>query len=661
MNKKKIPALLITAAVCLWTFPLEAAADDLPHLKTSEVTVENDEVLTLDDGQKWYKVNSFEDNNDYVITVNSPSGKEQLLTLSEGEEDDYVWHYYRQTIVPSTYPKISTLSSWRYALVYSDGKLEPQINFSTGSDMYWEHYGSTLRYNIGDASYYLQYDEDSENPFLLTGDEKLASEVSIYTNGDTLERCITGQPAAESYVLQDSGYAAPVFSVETSDVSIDSISWFVDGEKQFCSSLTFKADTLTGRPAGVHHVWCIIEAHDNSGIHYREKSAEAAFVIAKGVLPDSVLTFSDVHEEYRLIGDAIEKVIQKTGGYIPSLIICSGDLINGPTPDTDVALKRYFPQIVSNLGGLDTVFVAGNHDPAQAASIMSAAAGLGGEDTLTADGGLIFNGSSPDVEKNGRNSLSAKGIVVYGINYEAAVHIKDGQRHISYDSVIGDVDSFLKKAAEDYHGELIVISAHSGMHLLGVQPESVNRNDYQLSKWIGENAYNVDMSYELARTINSYAEKYDMDIVYLFGHDHSRYEAELFLTDGDTLISPIKYADSSYGSQPLKFTYAHAGYLSTVIGSAASKFTFFYRDGDKVNFDLMSVSTDDVIHNEVRTKNTFTPSVRTETTTSSATTVAATSNATDSPQTGDDMNVTAIAVPAFIILLLSRKRKGSNI
>ena len=107
----KLPVIYldyITAAACIWALPLKAAADsDTPHLITSEVTSETDGVLTLADGQKWYKVNSFEDNNDYIITVDSPSGNEQLLTLTEGESKEYVWHYYRQT---SSSPRLSTAS-----------------------------------------------------------------------------------------------------------------------------------------------------------------------------------------------------------------------------------------------------------------------------------------------------------------------------------------------------------------------------------------------------------------------------------------------------------------------------------------------------------------------------------------------------------------------
>jgi hypothetical protein len=136
----------------------------------------------------------------------------------------------------------------------------------------------------------------------------------------------------------------------------------VDGKAQQTDALTFPADSLKNRPAGIHRVCCTVKGHDENGVHYLEMSEEAVFVIAKGVLPDSVLTFSDIHEEYSLIGDAIGTVLTKTGGYIPSLIVCSGDLSNGHTSTEEELLNKYAPRIKPYLGGLDAVFTGGNHD-----------------------------------------------------------------------------------------------------------------------------------------------------------------------------------------------------------------------------------------------------------------------------------------------------------
>ena len=402
-----------------------------------------------------------------------------------------------------------------------------------------------------------------------------------------------------------------------------------------------------------------------------------------------------MHEEYGLISDAIAAVIDKTGGYIPSLVICTGDFVYGPTVEKERELNRYFPQIMAHLGGLDAVFVAGNHDSAAAASVMSSAAGLGADEALSANGGLLFDGDSAANLSHGRNSRSAKGIITYGIHFDAAIRNTAEGICYTYEDVIRDVESFLQKTAAQYHGELVVISAHSGLHVIGEQPESVSLYHLPLSAWLGENMYNVDCSYELAQTINRYAEQYDMDILYLFGHDHSRSEAEMFLTEGDTLFSTMHYADRSIGSQKLHFTYAHAGYLSSVIGCADRRFTFIYRDGSRFRYDLLhsdgsvereeiftaknqykapvsehtaalpvvteaSAASADAQTTTVTNMQTANPSSAPQSQTSAAVTAAGTVASAEKNagvNTGEEQHLTMIAVPALFVLLLSRNRK----
>ena len=616
-------------------------------------------VLVLENGQVWYRVSRFDDDKDYIITVKNRAGEEVMLTASDGEKSHNVWHYYRQTMVSSMTPRYTSLSCSGCYLVCSGENIRSAYTRSISGDSVWEHVGSALRYNEDGTYSYLRYDEDGDVPFSFTQEQDKAAEVNIYTNGDKLERCIVNQPHAESYVTENSGYEAPEFTVGLTDMTVESVKWYVDGEQQICSEPAFTADVLAGRPAGAHRVYCTVEGRDSSGIHYRERSEDALFVIAKGVVPDSVLTFSDVHEEYSLIGKAIETVMQRTGGYIPSLIVCTGDLVNGPTAYTEVMMSTYYPRIKAELGGLDAVFVSGNHDPGEAASAMSAAAGLGAAGILPPSGGTIFDGTSQAVSANGTNSRSAKGVKVYGLNFEAAACEKDAETYNSYEGVLGSVEAFLKAAAEDYRGELLVISAHSGLHVLGMQPESVNLSGGRLYDWIGSNAYNIDRSYDLAQLINSYAEQYGMDIIYLFGHDHSRGETELFMSDGDTLISTKSFSDGTYGTLPLSFTYANAGYLSTVIGSASEQFSFIYRDDGKYSFDLISLAGVPVRHTE------FAAKYRAPETTASTTAAAATTTTTaavaatgkgGSPVTGDGANTLLILLPAAG-LLLSRKRK----
>ena len=657
-----LSSLVILCALCLNYVPVSVSAAGLTLIAVQE---SEPGVLRPDSGQKWYRVNRFEENENYIITLKNRAG-ENLMLAAADDASQYIWNYYRSNMTTSTAPRISALSTGRYRLTCSSGKLTVNDTQYSGGDSDWEYVDSALCYHGDGPVSYLKYDETSAAQFTFTPNRSDASEICLYACGKTLSRCITKQPEAASHVIEGSGYPAPVFTVEVPGVTVDSIKWYVDDAEQSCTELKFTADTLVNKPAGVHRVHCLIEAHDDRGLHYREKSAEAAFVIAKGVMPDSIMTFSDIHEEYGLISDAIAQVIRQTGGYIPSLIICTGDLVYGPTAEKETELRYYFPQIVPQFGGIDAVYVAGNHDSGAAASVMSAAAGLGAEKDLPASGGVIFDGESTAVSQNGRSSRDAKGIIAYGINFDAVIQQTGSGVLYTYKNVLGEVDRFLQETAAQYHGELVVISAHSGLHALGIQPESVNPVQMPLYAWVGENMYNADMSYDLAQLINRYAEQYNMDIFYLFGHDHSRNEAEMLLTDGDTLVSTQHYADRSTGSQPLHFTYAHAGYLSSVIGCADYSFSFIYRDGDHFSYDLLSTANDSIRHDVIKAKHPYEAASEPETTVSAAVTTAqettaASAKKTEAPKTGDHIYWFLPVIPVAVFPVICRKRKSDSV
>lgn len=657
--------VLLTSVMMLCTVCLTCSAFSAsePYCTAIAVANERNGILTLENGQKWYKVRRFENGMDYILTVKNGAGEQQMLAATDSGNTQYIWRFTDYTMTNSVAPRTEYLSTERFTLARNGSHLETYYPGNETGDIIWYHDGTALCFNGSGNISYLKYDAGSDEPFSLTTDRAEAAEVIIYSCGDVLERCITRQPAAESYVIEGSGYPAPVFSVGLSDVTVDSIRWYADGAEQPGNDVKFTAESLKGLPAGVHSVYCQITAHDSDNVFYRERSADAAFVIAKGVVPDSIMTFSDIHEEYELIDTAIAAIMEKTGGYIPALVICSGDFVNGKTAEKEKELKRFFPQMVSHLGGLDAVFVGGNHDSAEASAIMSAAAELGAAKALPAAGGPIFLGESDAVAKNGKNSRYAKSILVYGLNYGGLVKEENGTVRYSYEDVIGDVDSFLKKTAENYHGELVVISAHSGLHVIGLQPESVNPSLSRLYSWSGENMYNVDMSYELAEIINRYAEQYQMDIFYLFGHDHSRNETEMFMTDGDTLTATKRYADLSSDSLTLHFTYAHSGYLSHVIGCANRQFSFLYRDGDIFSIDLMHAEGGIVRHAEIPLKHPYEAPPETTAVTALQNTTQTTAQTTASeaktaaPSTGDDLRILLLAVPAAAVLLLCRKRK----
>ena len=349
--------VFLLCTVCL-TFTVSAASS--PHYTVIAVPHEENGILTTENGQKWYKVKGFENDTQYILTVRDRDGVQNILAVTNDVDTAGIWSFYRSSMSTSTAPRIATLSAAGYSMTCSGNKLMPYYDGVEAGDRTWAHENSMLCWYGSDRTMYLKYNPGSDEPFSMTADRTQAAEVLIYSCGTTLTRCITQQPQAESYVIEGSSYPAPSFSVGLADVTVDSIRWFADGAEQPCGTPVFTADILKDQPAGVHRVSCAVAAHDSDGYHYREQSAEATFVITKGVVPDSIMTFSDIHEEYGLIRDAIRTVMQKTGGYIPALVICSGDFVNGPTMQTDLELSRYFPQIVSALGGLDAVYVAGN-------------------------------------------------------------------------------------------------------------------------------------------------------------------------------------------------------------------------------------------------------------------------------------------------------------
>ena len=562
-----------------------------------EVT-EQDGVITLNDGQEWYKVTEFEVGQEYLLVVSQPDGTKGMITFRDGDNLCFAWKHFSSPDPKTSAPYLG-LSCGEYELVCSDGQLESDDSLFPRGAKLWIHDGSLLICAVNGQGNFLKYEENSEQPFSFTQNPREAANIAIYTNGDKLAHCITGQPHAESYVLENSDYSAPTFTVSTSDIAIDNIHWYTDGEEQPCSENSFTAENLTGLPCGVHYVTCLIEGHDETGIHYREVTEPASFVIAKGVIPDSVMTFSDIHAQYGNIGKAIERIMQQNDGCIPSLVVFAGDLAtSGKQVDAETTLADSYPKMIAALGGLDAVFVAGNHEEASAASNIDMQTGLSSD--LSPNGGIIFDSSSDNVKANGKNSLNMENLIVYGLNFDAVA--TDTEDVYTYGNVLADMEKFLQETAENYHGELVVISAHSGLHVLGVQPESVNAAGESVDEWAGDNLYNVDMSYELAELINRYAEEYNMDILYLFGHNHSKTETEMFLKEGDTLYSTKSFADKSFGEQTLHFTYAHAGYLSIGRGSSDGNFAVIKRDSNKYVYQLINIKTGNMNSFEIETK-----------------------------------------------------------
>lgn len=512
------------------------AAPKVPHFAEYAAANEQDGILTAADGGRWYKVREFENGQDYIITVWKTDGT--MLMLTAGDTlNGFAWRCETESDA-ETGTQYRGLHAGNCALVCSEGQLSGDESLFPQGTVLWQHQDSLLFVSVNGQTMYLRYDESSETPFTFTDDPQQAVRTDIYTNGAVLAKCITEQPYAARFVLENSGYAAPEFRIGIADAVTDSITWYVDGAAQSETGQVFTADMLIDQPAGLHRVSCLIDAHDSEGYRFREMSEQASFVIAKGVLADSVLTFSGVQGQYSLIGDAIETVMTQNGGCIPSLILCDSQ---------DDARMR------AVLGGLDTVQADGSSD-------------------------------------------AADGIRIYGLKYDSIVSETEAGSVCSYENVLADTERFLQAAAADYSGELIVISAQTGLHVTGLQPESA---DSAQEAWAGGASANIDKSAEMAALLNSYAEAYGMNILYLFGHSQTVQEAGMLLQEGDTLYCPQSFADRTYQTTALHFTYANAGCLSRAAGSADADFSLITRGEGQYAADLIRVKDAVLRHTEI--------------------------------------------------------------
>ena len=610
-------------------------------------------IITLDNGQQWFKVTELEDGRNYLISAKNSNGQNVLLTADDKQSAEYIWRFYEDKMVTSTAAHYNYLYSDSHCLGCYENDLYLTHDWWTEGDQTWNYVDGKFYYIDNGKKTYLTYSESSTSPFGCTDNADDAADIELYSCGEELARCIKTQPCAQSFAIEGSGYPAPEFTVELFDDSIvvDNIKWFSDGEESETGVLNFTDNDLANLPTGIHHVSCIVEAHDSDNHYYREKSQEALFVVTKGVVPDSIITFSDIHEQYDLISKAIENVLDNTGGYIPSLIVCTGDMINGPTMDYDTMINTYAPRIKPYLGGLDTVYVAGNHDSSKAVSELSLKAGLGADSSFSEGCGVIFNGNSDSVATNGKNSISANNIIVYGINYESLN--SSPQTLQDYDNIKSQLENFLNEKAKNYKGEIIIISAHAGLHALGVQPQSGSR----IGSWSGSTAYNIINSYEIANLINSYVKKYDMNILYLFGHDHSQGEYEFILTEGDTLICPTNSKEYQTNTLELAFTYAHSGYLSTSIGTADAHFSFIYRNGNNLEYELFKAGSSEYVrHTEIPLKSLKLLNSNSTVSTSKANNNNNNNNG-NSPKTSGRFNITPFLIISLVMVIISRKHK----
>jgi hypothetical protein len=509
-------------------------------------------------------------------------------------------------ISSSTYVKVVTVTDGAYQLLVNDPPekynyfyiKDGELTVSTVTDEadapagYWTYNNDTLAYVLDGTTWYVT--GLTADGMTVSQNSSLAATVSLYegtsapsksssssssTTVNEKAPIITKQPVATSYGKIDTDYAAPVYTIEAklSDSATTSnitFTWYVDGEKVQENKVSAKngdklitvSDTLTAtmlqglKVAGIHTVYCTVVSGPDKDT---TTSNTVNFIVASGVKENSFISFSDLHETFSNLTVAINDTINLYGGMIPALIVCTGDWADdyyseshAGADDDLAALKEstyndYILRITALVGGIDIVFVAGNHDNSDAARDASIAADLGAD--IDENGvGVIYN-SNYDSDSVG-TSAANDGLIVFGINFDALVD-KSYASGYSYDNVLPKLEAFLEDLLPKYNGELVVISSHAGLHKLS--GDGATAKDY-----------NINNASKVVELLNEYGQY--MDILFLFGHDHSKGESELFLEPGETITTVKDYnggGDNMITDEVvINFSYGHAGYITDNIG-----------------------------------------------------------------------------------------------
>ncbi|MCR4562293.1 MAG: metallophosphoesterase [Bacilli bacterium] len=452
----------------------------------------------------------------------------------------------------------------------------------------WEYDRSLLSVTKNGVKYYVTL---TNGVFSLTEQKDEPIPIQLFTSGEYLSPCIEEQTTINDYVYSDN-YVAPTYSVSIKkDLIIDDVVWHIDGIDYDLDSLSFDLSTIDKRECGVYPVYCTIKGRDSEGIYYKEDSYVSNFTVINGVIDDCLLTFSDVHEEYGKIGEAIEEIMSKNEGKIPSLIVCTGDWVNGPTPDDSILRKVYLPQIKGQLSGIDSVYVAANHESYYSVAEESLMADLGADESILDGVGVIYDSRSEGHRLNAKTSINTSGIIVFGINYFSLENIdEDGNKTYSYSHVIEELRAYLEELKDNYNKELILISSHAGLHTLGVDPHSDVSSIFG-----GNNEYNINLSSDLVELLNEYAEKYGMRFSFQFGHNHSKQETEFLLTPGERIFTTKNYQERMIYNIGVKFSYGHQGYISTSIGSANEHYTVMKWNEEIYEIDFCHLNAETII------------------------------------------------------------------
>ncbi len=527
--------------------------------------IDEEGILTV--GAKYYKVKEMISGQRYFIGYLENNN----LTTLGNDDKGCIFDYTYNSTGSSTSKPSTALFMDTYYLDVIQGELQylkvEESSFPSPRDYQmflrtnfgiWTYQDSYLQYQKENLIYYVSYLKDT---FQVVTDKEQATPLTIYTNGETLSQGISKQINTNSYVLEDS-FTLPTYSIEVdSKVTIDDVKWYLNEEENDTDNLSFTIENLTKEDIGVYPLYAKYFGHDEENYYYREKTYTTNFIIAKGTLENTLLTFSDVHEEFSLIGKAIQETMDQNEGKIPSLVVATGDWVNGPTPADEILENVYLPQVQGQIGGIDAVYVAGNHESYLSVAKASIASSLGADETNLDGVGVIFDSRSQDYLTHARSSKNIQGLIVFGINYFALEKVdEEGKITYTYENVIPQLKEVLDSLKDQYQGEMILISAHAGLHTLGLDPHSDVEEVFG-----GKDAYNIEKSNEMVDLLNEYALSYQMNFSFQFGHNHSKQESEFLLTPGERIYTTKSYLEKSVVNEEIQFSYGHMGYLSTSI------------------------------------------------------------------------------------------------
>ncbi len=428
--------------------------------------------------------------------------------------------------------------SWNY--VYVEGGA---MKLAKAADGYanWNMDAYGLYYNAGGTKYYFTT-VNKDNSTLSTtpnadivifgGDQPAPGGGPGPEEKETDEQApvFTKQPEGKEFVTAggEATFEVDAERTKQSDKSITTegiaFQWYLDGEKIDGKTGKTLVYNFADMAAGVYTLTCKATYVDSKKEEHTTESTPAAYIIAADVSNDYLL-FSDIHQEPDNIADVLKTYMSLNDYYLPTLVFASGDYCNDGGTAEDTALREQLDAIDAMLGGLHTIYLAGNHEKSTLIGLLNE------KNFKIAKTGCIMN----------------EGAYVYTINYDEI----EGK---SYSNIIGQVEAFLKTATKD---QPIIFVAHAGIHMV--------------EEWGGGDDYNIDLSDQMVDLLNKYGK--DKKIFFFFGHDHSRGEAEFYMTAGKPITSTYSYSDSLNRTQTLNFTYGHMGYLNTKIGAGAGRAT----------------------------------------------------------------------------------------